>query len=262
MAVVLASVTACGSDPRPEEARTATTADRTTGGPPASSPTAPDTDTTDTTDTSDMTGPPLGADAPVVDGTGAVLLAPPDQAPAPIPLPQGDPCTVLVPAGNGIECGVTGAGDQRLMWTVEPLPGTPGRRVTVLRLADGLATPTLVVDDDGTQFAAVTAVPGDIDGRPGDELVVGFRSQGSSAYLDLDVVGGDGTVVAHRSLDKGRAEPATDGVRTWSARFGPDDDNCCPSAYQAEQLVFDGTRWRLAPSVLVDADQAPAGAFP
>jgi hypothetical protein len=249
VAVALASVTACGSgSSRPE--RSPTSAD-----PPADRPAPPPTSSTVTETT-------LPADAAVVDGTGAVLVAPPDPGAAPVPVRSGDPCAALVDPAAGFECGMADAGAGGLAWVIDERTGTPGRRVTVFRLADGLATATLVVDDDGAQFARIVAVPGDIDGRPGDELVVGFRTQGSSAFLDLDVVGGDGTVVAHRSLDKGRAELAADGVRMWSARFGPTDDNCCPSAFLAERLTFDGARWRLAPSVLAPADQAPPGAFP
>jgi hypothetical protein len=206
-----------------------------------------------------MTLPPT---APVVDGTGAVLTRP--AAPVPVPVPPGDPCNVLADAATAFECSSTLVGDGELVWSVEQLvEGAPGVRVSVFAVLDGLATEVLAFDDDaGAQFAHATAMQGDIDGQPGEELVIGFRGQSSSAVLELDVVSGQGAVVAHRSLDHGRAALAADGVSTWVAQFGPTDDNCCPGVFVAERLTFVGTQWRLTPSTLVPADQVPPGDFP
>jgi hypothetical protein len=204
----------------------------------------------------------LPATAPVIDGTGAVLTRP--ASPVPVPVPPGDPCNVLADAATAFECSSTLVGNGELVWSVEQLvEGVPGVRVSVFSLLDGLATEVLAFDDDaGVQFAHATAVQGDVDGHPGEELVVGFRSQGSSAFLELDVVSGQGSVVAHRSLDHGRAALAADGLSTWVAQFGPDDDNCCPGVFVAERLTFVDSQWRLTPSTLVPADQVPPGDFP
>ena len=204
----------------------------------------------------------LPATAPVVDGTGAVLTRP--AAPVPVPVPPGDPCNVLADAATAFECSSTLVGQGELVWSVEQIvEGVPGLRVSVFSLLDGLATEVLAFDDDtGVQFAGATAMQGDVDGHPGEELVVGFRALGSSAFLELDVVNGQGSVVAHRSLDHGRAALAADGVDTWVAQFGPTDDNCCPGVFVAERLTFVDSQWRLTPSTLVPADQVPPGDFP
>lgn len=249
IALLLVAFAACGETGSEAARSTTTTGSSST----TTVTTAPPTTGSTTT---------LPANAPVVDGAGAVLLPPPTAPP--ITVPPGDPCNVLADWGTDYECASTLAGEGELVWSVETLrQPVPGIRVSVFVLANGIATETLAVDDDTrTEHAAVTAVAGDVDGVPGDELVVGFRTQGSSAFLELDVVSGDGQVVAHRSLDKGRAELTVDGLETWAAQFGPEDDNCCPTTFLSELLTFDGTQWRLAPSQLVPADEVPAGDFP
>jgi hypothetical protein len=263
--LVTAAACSLGDDAQVGEqpATSSVPSDRPTRGDRGSSTAAPDDGGSGPGPSVAGAGPTtLPADAPVVDATGAVLAPP--SASATVLVPPGDPCTVLADPATAHECSSTLVGDGELVWSVEELlQGVPGLRVSVFWLLDGRATEVLSYDDDtGTQFAQVTALPGDVDGHPGEELVVGFRTQGSSAFLELDVVSGQGVVVAHRSLDKGRAELSADGVDTWVAQFGPTDDNCCPSVFAAERLTFVGTQWRLTPKTLVPADQVPLGDFP
>jgi hypothetical protein len=259
---VLVTAAACGIGDdaaiREEPTTSAVPSDRPTGTsrPPSSTASEPAPSIAGSVPT---TLPPT---APVVDGTGAVLTRP--ASAVPVPVPPGDPCNVLADAATAFECSSTLVGEGELVWSVEQLvEGGPGVRVSVFSLLDGLATEVLAFDDDaGAQFAHATAMQGDVDGHPGEELLVGFRGLGSSAFLELDVVSGQGSVVAHRSLDHGRAALAADGVSTWVAQFGPDDDNCCPGVFVAERLTFVDSQWRLTPSTLVPADQVPPGDFP
>jgi len=261
---VLVTAVACGiGDDSQVLGRTSTSAlpsDRPTGTSRAPSTTADESEPAPSIAGSGPTT--LPPDAPVVDGTGAVLTRP--SAPAVVVVPPGDPCTVLADPTTAYECSSTLIGDGELVWSVEELlQGVPGLRVSVFWVLEGLALEVLSADDDaGSQFAQITALQGDVDGQPGEELIVGFRTQGSSAFLELDVVNGQGAVVAHRSLDKGRAVLAPDGVNTWVAQFGPTDDNCCPTVFAAERLTFVGNQWRLTPPALVPAEQVPLGDFP
>ena len=95
----------------------------------------------------------------------------------------------------------------------------------------------------------------------GDEVVIGLRNAGTGALLELEIVGGDGTVLAHDTLDRGRAALDHGVVRTWTARYLPDDPNCCPSGYQEAVVGYGGGRWRSVPERQVPAADVPQGDF-
>ncbi|MEJ7585256.1 MAG: hypothetical protein WKF43_14515 [Acidimicrobiales bacterium] len=203
---------------------------------------------------------PVPADAPVLDATEA-LLAPVGPGRRTQPFASGADCRELSEQPTAVECGVapTPSPQGALVWLVEGAAPS-GLRVTAAR---GRAQPVLEADDpDGQRVSAVHDAAGDLDGTPGSEIVIGFRLRGSGAFLVLDAVGGDGTVLFHRSLDHGRARVGPSDIEAWSARFGPEDPNCCPQAYVRDLVVTDGRSWRIAAITEVPADDVPAGQFP
>ena len=120
----------------------------------------------------------------------------------------------------------------------------------------------MVDPESRAEYASALVEVADLDGEPGDELVVGLRNAGTGGLLQIDVVGGEGAVVAHVTLDRGRA--ALDGgvLRTWAARYLPDDPNCCPSRFQ--QAVVRGRRgcWSSVAERELAPEDVPAGDFP
>jgi hypothetical protein len=195
-----------------------------------------------------------GDDAVVLTDDDAVLVAP--TGARAVTVDPDDPCAELAGAGT---CDV--AGD--LVWVVSPGGSAGGSPVTVSRLDGDAATPVLTVARaERAEYGAATVVAAELDGRPGEELVVGLRNVGTGGLLQLDVVGADGTVVAHVTLDRGRAEVDGGVLRTWAARFLPDDPNCCPSRFEAAVVGADGGRWYVTPVGEVASDDVPPGDFP
>jgi hypothetical protein len=199
------------------------------------------------------TVPPTGGS--VLTDDDSVLAAPADARP--VELRGVDPCGVLASAARSI-CGTVGP----LAWVTGP--GSAHRSpVTIYRVEHGTATPTLEVQpgvrDD---YGEVRVVEADLDGAAGDELIIGLRNAGTGALLEIEIVGGDGTVLAHDTLDRGRAELDHGVLRTWAAKYLPDDPNCCPSAYEEGVDGYGGGRWRSVPLRQVPADEVPDGDFP
>jgi hypothetical protein len=167
-----------------------------------------------------------------------------------------DPCAALVDGGA---CGV--AGD--LAWVVRPDGAAERSPVTVHVVEGGSATPVLAVEREArAEYGAAHVEVADLDGTAGDELVVGLRNAGTGALLQLEVVDGTGRVVAHVTLDRGRAVLDGGGLRTWAARYGPDDPNCCPSRFDAARVVTTGDRWSSVPGGEVAPADVPPGDFP
>jgi hypothetical protein len=125
------------------------------------------------------------------------------------------------------------------------------------------ATPALVVDPGSrSEYASAIVEAANLDDDPIDELVVGLRNAGTGGLLQLDVVDGEGSVVAHVTLDRGRA--ALDGpvLRTWAALYLPDDPNCCPSRFQQAVVQADAGVWSSVAEQELSAEEVPAGEFP
>ena len=129
----------------------------------------------------------------------------------PVGIDADDPCAALAGVGT---CAASGD----LMWVVAPLP-TERSPVTVYLVDGSTATPALVVEPESrAEYASALVEAADLDDEPGDELVVGLRNAGTGGLLQIDVVGGEGAVVAHVTLDRGRAELDGGVLRTWAAR--------------------------------------------
>lgn len=217
-----------------------------------------------TSSTTSTTGPASAPRPEEVDGEGAVLTA--TRGPA----RPAAACPALAEPGYGAECGT--AGD--LVWLIESSRDTGGLRVTVFEPAGpGTVRPALGVVDDGpdgaVRFAAITARAVDVSGDGVDELVVGFRGQGSGGSLDVDVVGHseggperggpDAEVVVHRTLDQGQATATAGRLDLWSAVYGPGDARCCPSVWRHEVVTFVDGAWRVVASTDERLSAPPEG---
>ena len=95
-------------------------------------------------------------------------------------------------------------------------------------------------DDNGVQVVTASYVAKDMKGDGFDEVVFGFRLQGSGSYLDYDIVDGmfSGVHVgAHRSLARGQAKVTAGGVSDWQ---GLSD-----GSYQQSKVGWNGAAWVL-----------------
>lgn len=227
--------------------------DAPSGSARSTSSTAPAvTSSSTSTTTSSTTTQPRG-EASLLTDDDAVLVTP--NGGKPVEVDSDDPCAALT--GDGT-CAVTGD----LMWVVVPMR-TERSPVTVYRVDGSTATPVLMVEPESrAEYASARVEAVDLDDEAGDELVVGLRNAGTGGLLQIDIVGGEGAVVAHVTLDRGRA--ALDGgvLRTWAARYLPDDPNCCPSRFQQAVVVADAGAWSSVAEREVAAEDVPAGDFP
>ena len=179
----------------------------------------------------------------------------PRPTPHPVEVDPADPCAAL-PA----EMRARPDGD--LAWVTAAAP-TDRSPVTVYVVDAGTATPALVVDRESrAEYASARVDVADLDGEPGDELVVGLRNAGTGGLLQIDIVGPAGEVAAHVTLDQGRAALEEGALRTWAARYLPDDPNCCPSRFQQAVVGVADGRWMSYAEREVTADEVPEGDFP
>ena len=227
--------------------------DEAPSGPVGSAPSTGSTvtSTSRSTTSSSTTFPP--GEATRLTDDDAVLVAP--QGAEPVEVAADDPCADL---GEGGRC--ERAGD--LVWVTADGP-TERSPVTVYLVDGSTVTPALVVDPTSrAEYASALVAVADLDGEPGEELVVGLRNAGTGGLLQIDVVGGEGAVVAHVTLDRGRAALDDGGLRTWAARYLPEDPNCCPSRFQQALVVEDAGAWSSVDEREVPTEDVPTGDFP
>jgi hypothetical protein len=144
----------------------------------------------------------------------------------------------------------------RLVVTVEPgkriddvLASRPWT-VTVYRpsatVSDGwdvALTTRPELGEAGPLFAAVTARAADITGDGADELLLGYRNEGTGQILDLDVVGTDNDgsprVLAHDDLYKGSVVFRGGRLVAYTPVYRQRDANCCPTWIARNVLRYD-----------------------
>jgi hypothetical protein len=206
----------------------------------------------------------------VLDSTDAVVTPPDSVTTRTLAPVQG--CRTLLATGEG-DCAVVHTANGDLVVTVEPgeriddvLASRPWT-VSVYRpsatVPDGwelaLATrPEL--DEPGPLYAAVTARAVDVTGDGEDELLLGYRNEGTGGILDLDVVGtkGDGTprVLAHDDLYKGSVVFRDGKLVTFTPVYQPADANCCPTWVARDVLRYDDGAFRVQRIDRVKTEQA------
>jgi hypothetical protein len=94
----------------------------------------------------------------------------------------------------------------------------------------------------GPLYAAVTAKAVDVTRDGKDELVVGYRSEGTGMILDVDIVGtdpdGSPRVLAHDQLYKGSAVFRHGRLVAWVPVYRRTDANCCPTWIERDVLEY------------------------
>ena len=217
-----------------------------------------------TTVTVATTVPPSTATTvpPVVTGAGAVLRAPaaPDHR---IQDPSG--CQSLADAGWGdVKCGAARTATATLTWLTEARPGPAGATATrayVFRARGQAGAGQDVVleelDDNAASFTAVNARVDDVAGDGHQQILFGFRSQGTAERLLVDLVTGDGAVSVHRDLVQGSARTAPGQLDTWSAVLGPGDPACCPSSFEHDTVRYVQGAWRIAAQAASPPTEVP-----
>lgn len=134
----------------------------------------------------------------------------------------------------------------------------------VLRGAEGapgavevvLATPPVGPAVPGAYVGVELAVA-DVSGDGNDDAVFLFRQGGSGGILAVDVVEAPGEVTLHLDVEKGQLRAGDGRIDAYSALFGPDDPNCCPSSYRHDVVRRLGGAWRV-----VSSDEVPPTALP
>jgi hypothetical protein len=187
-----------------------------------------------------------------VDGSNAILGTPPEVVTRSLSPVQG--CQVLLDSGDG-DCTVVHTEHGDLVVTVESGPRVDDVLVSrpwivrvyrpAVAVPDGweLALSTRPEDGDvGPVLAGVAAKAVDVTGDGHDELVIGYRSEGTGDILDVDIVGTDeaGTpaVVVHDQLYKGNVIFKNGRLISYAPVYRKMDANCCPTSIERDVLRY------------------------
>jgi hypothetical protein len=171
-------------------------------------------------------------------------------------------CRTLLASGQG-DCTVVRTGHGDLVVTIEPgqrlddvLASRPWsvnvyRRSAVVPDGWDLALATRPeAGEAGPVFAQVTAKAADVTGDGSDELLLGYRNEGTGMILDVDVVGTDdaGTprVLAHDELYKGSVVIRDGHFVAYTPVYRRADANCCPTWVARDVLRYDDGAFTVA----------------
>jgi hypothetical protein len=190
------------------------------------------------------------APAPVVSAAGAVLTAPS----SPQSRPVGPGCATLADPGWTADCGVAHAKGGDLVWLIETGPGGTGWRAAVWGHTGGSSWREVltVTDVEGSRFGHIKARVAGVSGDGFDEIVFGFGAVGTQQLLQVDVVDGSKTVVAHRDLPNGSARVTTGQLDGWAGR-----DTRAGQQWVHEVIRHTGGAWRLVSSTTVTRSSVP-----
>ncbi len=191
-------------------------------------------------------------------GVGARLspsgaLVQPTASSRTVSLAAGAACQTLLTRPGG-QCGLVDAPAGRFLFTIEAGPSAvtdPASRpfmVTIYRpLTAERWVPALQTQPTdgaaGPLFATVIARTATLAGA-GPSLVIGYRSDGSGAFLAVDVVVGSRhgpRVGGHLLLDQGVAVIRSGQLVTYASVYRPRDANCCPSFVERTVVGARGT---------------------
>jgi hypothetical protein len=172
-------------------------------------------------------------------------------------------CQVLLDTGDG-DCRAITTAHGTIVVTVEPgAPVDPGlvSRPWIVRV---YGPDTTVKDgwsialstrpsgaDPGPLYANVTAIAADVTGDGHDELLVGYRSEGTGQILDVDIVGttraGAPKVLAHDQLYKGTVVAKHGRIVTYTPVYRGSDANCCPTFIERDTIRFHDGAFHVEP---------------
>jgi hypothetical protein len=163
----------------------------------------------------------------------------------------GASCSALLTSSGG-QCGTVHAAGGDFLYTIEsgsPVPPGAASRpwtVTVYRSVRAVAggwRAALQTRPEGRSagplFATVSARTADLTVDGHESLVVGYRSEGTGAFLDVDVVVGAASgprVAAHTRLGQGVVIVRPGELTTYAPIYRAGDANCCPSSIQRDEI--------------------------
>jgi hypothetical protein len=211
------------------------------------------------TTTTSSTVAPTTTLPPLVNGSGAVLAAPAatDQR-----AESGGCASLADPGWGGVRCGVAHGKPATLTWLTESRTG-PGSEMATRSyvFSPTTATNERVVleafDNGGTRFSGVQAKVDTVEGGGFEDIVFGFRNQGTAQILSVDLVQGRGEVTVHQDLYRGVARTAPGRLDAWSAVLAASDPNCCPSSYEHETISYSDGGWRVVVAETVAPNAVP-----
>jgi len=189
----------------------------------------------------------------------AILGVPTESVVRPLAPTQG--CHVLLDSGEG-DCTVVRTAHGDLVVTVESGPAMNDPLVTrpwtvrVYRPSNAIPDGWEVAlaaqphgTDPGPLYAQVSAKVADVTGDGHDELVLGYRSEGTGQILDFDIVGTDlnGTprVLAHDQIYKGTVVTRGGKLVTYAPDYRRMDPNCCPTWIERDNITFRDGAFRV-----------------
>jgi len=172
-------------------------------------------------------------------------------------------CQVLLDTGDGT-CRAIATAHGTLVVTVEPgAPVDPGlvSRPWIVRVyaADPTVKDGWSIElstrpsggDPGPLYANVTAIAADVTGDGHDELLVGYRSEGTGQILDADIVSttraGAAKVLAHGQLYKGTVVAKNGRIVTYTPVYRGSDANCCPTFIERDTIRFRNGAFHVEP---------------
>ena len=206
---------------------------------------------------------------------GASLRRPADVVTKLLEPVQG--CQVLLDAGTG-DCAVVQTAHGYLVVTVEPGPfidevlisrpwvARVYRASKTVKNGEEIALSTRPQGTyPGPQYANVTAKVADVTGDGKEELVLGYRSEGTGQILDVDIVGttSDGTprVLAHETLYKATVDLEAGRLVQYVPVYGKGEPNCCPKYIERDVVRFRNGAFRIerGPRTLTKRAHIPPG---
>lgn len=205
-----------------------------------------------------------------LDTSGSDLSAPTESVVRTLAPTQG--CQRLLDAGKG-DCAVVHTATGDLVVTVEPGPKI-GEVLASRPWTVQVYRPTSAVPDGwevaltthaerasaGPLYAQVTAKAADVTGDGHDELVLGYRSEGTGQILDFDVVDADATgapqLLAHDTVYKGNVRARNGHLVAYEPVYKKTDANCCPTWIQRSNLEFRDGAFHVEPIWKVPTKQA------
>ena len=182
----------------------------------------------------------------------AVLGAPAERIVRALAPTQG--CQVLLDSGEG-DCTVVRTAHGDIIVTVEPGPAIDDVLVTrpwivrVYRPSSAIPDGWEVAlstepqgEDPGPLYAQVTAKVADVTSDGHDDVVLGYRSDGTGQILDFDVVGTDPDgaprVLAHDQVYKGNVRTRGGRLVTYAPVYRRNDANCCATWIERDNITF------------------------
>ncbi|MCU1461059.1 MAG: hypothetical protein JWO37_1134 [Acidimicrobiales bacterium] len=196
--------------------------------------------------TTTTTSPP----APVVSAAGAVLHPPTTT----VTRAMGPGCATLAEPGWTADCGAAHAVGGDLVWMIETGPGGADLRASVWAHDSGPTWREVLTaaGPNGGRYDHMKARVADISGDGFDDIAFGFGVVGTQQLLQVDVVDGSKSVVAHRDLAHGAARVANGQLDGWSGR-----DTASGPQWVHEVIRYQSGAWRIVSSTVVTQSAVP-----